>query len=87
MIVSGKVIYDAYGRAISTTYPITEDLGQDSIFNDNVDTQLPTTTQYDVMDRPVAVTTPDQITSYTAYDFGNDYSHTTRFKNYSNRCF
>ncbi|MFZ4059181.1 MAG: toxin TcdB middle/N-terminal domain-containing protein, partial [Ferruginibacter sp.] len=80
MVVSGKIIYDAFGRTISTNYPITEALGTDSLFNFNIDIQPPTTTQYDVMDRTVSLTTPDNITSYTNYGFENDFFNKLQFK-------
>jgi len=62
MIVSGKIIYDAFGRTVETYYPVTEDVGTPGIFNTEVDTESPTQTSYDVLDRPLSITLPDAST-------------------------
>ena len=80
MVVSGQNILDAFGRVESTTYPITEGMGQDIIFNDNVDGITPTMITYDVMDRKTSVTLPDQTTSTMSYDFDTDGSDILRFQ-------
>ncbi len=80
MVVSGKVSYDAFGRADSTWYPITEGLNSDSIFNPNIDTQNPSITTYDVLDRAIVSVAPDQTTTNISYGFGSDKYGALRFK-------
>src|SRR5262249_1995026 len=48
MAVSGRVVYDGFGRAVSQYYPVTEALGQAGIFNPAYDSVSPTATAYDV---------------------------------------
>jgi len=80
MIVSGKIIYDAYGRTIETYYPVTEDVGTAAVFNTNIDTENPTQTTYDVLDRPLSITLPDASTITNQYGFGNDRNGTQQFQ-------
>ena len=58
MTVSGRVIFDAFGRTIQQYYPITEPTGQQGVFNAVFDasTPLPTATTYDILDRVTKVT-------------------------------
>jgi RHS repeat-associated protein len=78
--VSGAVVLDAFGRAVTGYYPVTEGLDADSIFNYTVDNVNPTTTTYDLLDRKLLLTMPDQTTTTYAYDFGNDRDNVLRFK-------
>ncbi len=80
MIVSGKVTLDAFGRATNSRYPITEELGYDSIFNYSINPITPTNITYDVMDRKTSITLPDLTTSHMSYGFDNDYFNALRFK-------
>jgi YD repeat-containing protein len=82
MTVSGRVIFDAFGRTIAQFYPVTEALGQQRTFNATFDTSalMPTTTTYDILDRALSVTIPDNTTTTSAYDFGADRSGQTRFR-------
>src|SRR4029079_13562741 len=80
MIVSGRVLFDAFGRAISERYPITEPLGTPGVFNPTADSVTPTTTAYDVLDRVTEVKIPDGTRTTTAYGFGTDRAGRTQFE-------
>lgn len=68
-INSGRVIYDAFGRAKATYYPTTTSNSTANLisFSPLFDTVSPTVTTYDVMDRPVSVMLPDTATTTTCY--------------------
>lgn len=68
-INSGRVIYDAFGRAKATYYPTTTSNSTANLisFSPLFDTVSPTVTTYDVMDRPVSVMLPDAATTTTCY--------------------
>lgn len=51
MIVSGRNVYDAFGRVAKAYYPVTEELGKRTDFNKAFDGVSPTVTVYDVLDR------------------------------------
>jgi YD repeat-containing protein len=80
MTVSGRVIFDPFGRTIQQFYPVTEALGQQGTFNQTFDSVPPTVTTFDILDRVTRVTIPDTTTTTTAYDFGADRSGQTRFR-------
>ena len=67
MIVSGRNVYDAFGRVAKTYYPTTEPLGNKAAFNKAFDNVTPTITGYDVLDRAIKVTLPDDAVTETAY--------------------
>src|SRR5206468_3109707 len=71
-----------FGRTIQQFYPVTEPTGSESTFNAAFDTTAPrpTATAYDILDRVTSVTTPDNTTTTSAYDFGADRSGQTRFR-------
>lgn len=79
MIVSGLVMYDFLGRSVAQYYPITESLGRQGIFNAGVDSIQPTVTQYDVIDRAISTTLPDNTVTRMEYGFGADRNGTTQF--------
>jgi hypothetical protein len=56
MTVSGRVVFDAFGRTIRQFYPVTEALGQQSMFNATFDAVAPTVTTFDILDRVTQVT-------------------------------
>lgn len=72
MTVSGRVLYDAFGRAIESYYPVSEPKGGEAVFNPAFDNITPTKTTYDVLDRALTVTLPDNAVSTMNYGFGND---------------
>src|SRR5262249_54109372 len=80
MTVSGRVTFDPFGRTIQQFYPVTEALGQQSMFNATFDTVQPTVTTFDILDRATKVTIPDNTATTTSYDFGADRSGQTRFR-------
>ena len=75
MIVSGRNMYDAFGRVAKAFYPTTEGTGSKSTFNKSFDNVSPTVTVYDVLDRATSVTLPDNSTTTTVYTVDNS-SHT-----------
>ncbi len=66
VVTSGRVVYDAFGRAVKVYHP-TVDGDTVTAFSCEVDTVPPTVTAYDVLDRPVRVTYPDSTITETAY--------------------
>lgn len=75
MIVSGRNVYDAFGRVAKAFYPTTEGTGSKSTFSKSFDNVSPTVTVYDVLDRATSVILPDNSTTTTAYTVDNS-SHT-----------
>ena len=71
MIVSGRNMYDAFGRVARAFHPITEGTGSKSTFNKSFDNVSPTVTVYDVLDRATSVILPDNSTTTTAYTVDN----------------
>ena len=55
VVTSGRVVYDPFGRAVATYHP-TVDTDSVDDFIAAIDTVDPTQTEYDVLDRPVRVT-------------------------------
>ena len=66
VVTSGRVVYDAFGRAVATYHPTVDRLDV-TVYSDTVDSEPPTVTEYDVLDRPVRVTYPDNSVTETAY--------------------
>ena len=71
MIVSGRNVYDAFGRVAKAFYPTTEGTESKSTFSKSFDNVSPTVTVYDVLDRATLVTLPDNSTTTTAYTVDN----------------
>ena len=67
MIVSGRNVYDAFGRVAKAYYPVTEAVGSKTAFNKAFDNVSPTVTVYDVLDRSMKVTLPDNAETKTEY--------------------
>jgi RHS repeat-associated protein len=80
MIVSGRVLFDFAGRAVARYYPVTESPGRQGQFNTTFDSVAPTRTSYDVLDRTLAVTLPDNTRTTMSYGFGTDRDGQTRFE-------
>lgn len=79
MQVSGQTIYDAFGRTIKNYYPVTEPLGTIGVYNPTFDTEAPTTNEYDVLNRVVLTTLPDNAQTAMAYGFGPDRNNVQQF--------
>lgn len=79
MSVSGRVIFDALGRAIKAYYPITEAIGSQGTFNKDFDTVTPATTTYDILNRTLTVTMPDGAITKTEHGFDNDREGKSQF--------
>ncbi|MDF5756272.1 SpvB/TcaC N-terminal domain-containing protein [Spongiactinospora sp. TRM90649] len=77
MTVSGRMVFDEFGRTSEQYYPLGEPKGAGNVaFNPAFDTVRPTTNGYDVLDRLVRTVLPDRTGSSTAYGFGADRSGT-----------
>ncbi|HTH56188.1 MAG TPA: SpvB/TcaC N-terminal domain-containing protein [Cyclobacteriaceae bacterium] len=72
MGVSGRMLFDAFGRTTKAYYPTTESVGSQGIFNKTFDSVAPTSTTYDVMNRTLTVTLPDGAITKTDYGFDSD---------------
>lgn len=74
MIVSGRNVYDAFGRVAEAYYPTTEGMGGKTSFSTTFDNVKPTKTVYDVLDRALEVTLPDGAKTETKYllDMGSN---------------
>ena len=76
VVTSGRVVYDAFGRAVKVYHPTVATDSVDA-FSCEVDTVPPTVTAYDVLDRPVRVTYPDYSVTETAYGVSGHVQVTT----------
>ena len=72
LICSGRVVYDALGRAIQSWHPTTTSTSALTSFNTAFDIVTPTNTSYDVLDRPTSVILPDGATTTTAYTISSN---------------
>ncbi|WP_181019438.1 SpvB/TcaC N-terminal domain-containing protein [Nonomuraea typhae] len=80
MSVSGRVTFDAFGRQVASRYPVTEPLGTPGAFNTAADSVAPTRLAFDVLDRNIRLTQPDDTEITTEYGFGPDRSGRTQFR-------
>lgn len=80
MIVSGRVLFDAFGRTTEAYYPTLEDTGSQGDFNMSFDTVDPTITTYDVLNRALTVSLPDGAITKTVYGFGSDRAGKDQFR-------
>ena len=55
-IVTGRTIYDCFGRTVAQYQPFTEDTSLYAIYNDSLTVGTETVTEYDMMDRQTLVT-------------------------------
>lgn len=72
MVVSGRALFDAFGRVKAAYYPQTSALGDWNKFMDSYDSVEPTKTTYDVLDRPMTTTLPDGAATKMAYTIEGD---------------
>ncbi|MGW0803301.1 SpvB/TcaC N-terminal domain-containing protein [Nonomuraea sp. NPDC002799] len=80
MTVSGRTVFDEFGRTAEQSYPVSEAKGAGNLaFNAAFDRVYPTVNDFDVLDRMVRTVLPDGTGSTTAYGFGNDRSGTRQF--------
>ncbi|HEX6686864.1 MAG TPA: SpvB/TcaC N-terminal domain-containing protein [Candidatus Limnocylindrales bacterium] len=81
MVVSGRTVFDFLGRPVRQHYPTSEPKGAgNTTFNPAFDSVQPTVTQYDILDRTVRLTYPDNTVSTVSYGFGPDRAGVTRFE-------
>jgi len=72
MSVSGRIIYDAFGRTIAGYHPVSENIGNNTSFSNIVDKVKPTQTDYDILDRPTKITLPDETYTKNVYSIGSN---------------
>src|SRR5262249_11428396 len=80
MVVSGQVVFDAFGRTTAKRYPTTEPKGANTNFSPSIDPVAPTTMIYDVLDRVTRTTLPDASVTTASYGFGADRLGQTQFQ-------
>ena len=71
-LVSGKVVYDCFGRTVEQYHPFTEDTVYAPIYNPQCDPFTVTESGYDILDRPVYSVRPYGYATSTDYGFGSD---------------
>lgn len=71
-IVSGKNRYDAFGRVLESYYPVTESVGNATLLNPNGNAIQPSRVTYDILDRPLTKTLPDNTVTRYQYEIGAD---------------
>ena len=70
MIASGRAKYDAFGRVKEAYYPVVDELAKTTFnpaFGVPAENILPTRTTYDVLDRVLTTTMPDNAMTTNAY--------------------
>jgi len=72
MIVSGRNLYDAFGRVVKSYYPTEEAGGKKTTFSTAFDDVKPTETTYDILDRQLTVTLPDGSASKSEYTLASE---------------
>lgn len=70
MTISGKEVYDAFGRTAQSYHPVFAQTAS-LAYSSAVDTQNPTETFYDELDRTVSITHPDNTSRSYDYSIGN----------------
>ena len=77
-IVSGKVLYDAFGRVSEVYQPVFESAANPETYNNVTDNIQPASTEYDVLDRILQVVLPDGSNTSHTYNIG-DYNGETMY--------
>lgn len=70
MIISGKIIYDAFGRALETYYPLTEPIGTNTTYSSLIGA-IATTSTFDVQDRQLTTVLADGTSTSMEYILSN----------------
>ena len=70
-LVTGRVIYDCFGRTVGQYHPFLEDLLSYSSYNPYSNPNTLTVTEYDIMDRQTRVELPTHEVTRMEYGFGN----------------
>jgi YD repeat-containing protein len=80
--VSGRTVLDAFGRTLQQYYPVLKNDASAliGVYSPEYETVIPpTTTTYDILDRPLTITDPlGNITTHT-YGFDTDFESKKRF--------
>ncbi|MEM7571438.1 MAG: SpvB/TcaC N-terminal domain-containing protein [Bacteroidota bacterium] len=75
LIVSGPKFFDAFGRETTEYYPLTEPLNGGPTFSATLSSISAARVEYDLRDRPIALTYPDGSTATYDYDLAADRSN------------
>ncbi|SFM90299.1 RHS repeat-associated core domain-containing protein [Chitinophaga sp. YR627] len=67
MIVSGRTIYDGYGRPVATYYPATEAIGAQNVQFSAISGGITSQVTYDVADRPLTTKLADGAITTNVY--------------------
>lgn len=72
-ITSGRILYDAFGRVVSTYHPTSQPAAGNVLagYVSTHDSEPPAVTAYDVLDRPVSVMLPDSACTLTDYSLAD----------------
>ncbi|MEG2070542.1 MAG: toxin TcdB middle/N-terminal domain-containing protein, partial [Bacteroidales bacterium] len=76
-LVSGKVVYDCFGRTIKQYHPVQEPLAQVNTLNNSYDPSTLSRSSYDILDRQTKVVLPTGDSTVTSYGFGGGGFSTT----------
>jgi len=85
MIVSGKTIYDAFGRIIKAYYPTTENIGTGNTVLATGLGNIMQTDSFDVLDRTLSTTLADGAQSRNIYTIAGGFFTTTATDPLSNK--
>ncbi len=78
LLISGLVKYDPFGRTVESYYPATQSPSESEAttsrygYGASGDLTYKTVTEYDIMDRPVKTTLPDNTSSEMIYSIDNN---------------
>ena len=72
-LVTGRTVYDCFGRTVVQYQPFAEALGAEWLYNDSVTPGTATTVRYDILNRQTYMRTPMNIITTMAYDFDTCY--------------
>jgi len=70
-LVTGRVIYDCFGRTVGQYHPFLESLSSYPSYNPYSNPNTLTVTEYDIMDRQTRVELPTHEVTRMEYGFGN----------------
>ncbi len=68
-LVTGKVVYDCFGRTVTQYHPFAEDKALYALYNDSVTTGTGTVTEYDILDRQTRIELPTHEMTEMEYGF------------------
>ncbi|MBR6064695.1 MAG: hypothetical protein IKP54_11145 [Bacteroidales bacterium] len=70
-LVTGRILYDCFGRTLRQYHPFDEDTSLYRTFSLDIDSNSATVTEYDILDRQTRVTVPYGYTTTMDYSIGS----------------